>query len=111
MAKNEEESSITRAEPALVTVQEYELFQQEGIEVIAKYNGQNDDGSDREIYVIHLYPMFLGFKEAMQELVVKNGQLFQMMMNSLNMALHAARAEINHLKSKVIELESKRIIH
>ena len=110
MAENEEESAVTRAVPALVTIQEYELFQQEGIEVIAKYNVSNDDESEREIYVIHLYPMFLGFKEAMQELVTKNGQLFQMM-NSLNMALHAARAEINHLKSKVAELESKRIIH
>ena len=110
MAENEEESSVTQAELLYVTQQEYDLFQREGIESIGKYNITDDDGVTRDIYILHLYPMFLGFKEAMQKLVTKNGQLFQMM-NSLNMALHAARAEINHLKSKVAELESRRIIH
>jgi hypothetical protein len=110
MAEDEKESAVTQAELLYVTQQEYELFQREGVESIGKYNITDDDGVNRDIFILHLYPMFLGFKEAMQELVTKNGQLFQML-NTLNQVMLAMRVEIKNLNEEVAELKAKRIVH
>jgi hypothetical protein len=104
------ENALVRATPLFITEQEYELFQQEGIEVFRKYDLKDEEGNDVSIDVLHFYPYFLGMKETIQDLLQKNHALFHMI-NNLNNMLMIANTKIATLTQDVEELKSKRIIH
>lgn len=109
MAEDEEKVGLVQAAHLFVTEQEYELFNSEGINAIGKYNVVID-GKEESIYVLHLYPVFLGMKESYTEIAQKNNQLFQML-NTLNNVMLAMRTEIKNLNEEVAELKAKRIVH
>jgi len=109
MAEDEEKACLVQATHLFVTEQEYELFNNEGINAIGKYEVEIE-GKMENIYVLHLYPVFLGMKESYTEIAQKNNQLFQML-NTLNQVMIAMRVEIKNLNEEVAELKAKRIVH